>query len=325
MRLFLVTCGALLAAGCGSTARHLSPAEPAARAAAAGATTATRPSTSAAAATTAPTTSTAVTPRTASSAAPPPPRLPRLPIASRWALPPIVRLSAPAHAPAAARRRVLRSAVLALAPAARRAVSRGDALAVLAPLAGLPRSVAPVLVLDARGGTAHVQATSIPATRAVLAALLALPRAARPTILLERATADGADAQGPPKPRPGELASLAPVYVAAGSRYGIDWRVLAAINVVETGLGSNLSTSSAGAVGWMQFMPGTWREYGVDASGDGVADPYDPEDAIYAAARLLQANGAAHDLRRAIFAYNHAWWYVDRVLHIAATLPQTPA
>jgi soluble lytic murein transglycosylase-like protein len=182
-----------------------------------------------------------------------------------------------------------------------------------------------VLVLDAHGATAHVQATSIPATRAVLTALLALPRAARPAILLERAAADGADAQGPPRPRPGELASLAPVYVAAGSRYGIDWRVLAAINQVETGLGSNLSTSSAGAVGWMQFMPGTWREYGVDASGDGVADPYDPEDAIYAAARLLQANGAARDLRRAIFAYNHAWWYVDRVLRIAASLPQTPA
>jgi membrane-bound lytic murein transglycosylase B len=304
---------ALVAAGCGGAApAHRESTAPAAHASVSLPTA----STSAGATTTTP---------NRAPAAPPPPRLPRLPLASRWALPPIMRLQATAAAPAGARRRVARSAILALAPPARRAVARGAALAVLTPLADLPRAAAPVLVLDARGQTARVQATSIPATRAVLTALLALPRALRPTILLERAAADGADAHGPPKPRAGELASLAPVYVAAGSRYGVDWRVLAAINEVETGLGSNLSTSTAGAVGWMQFMPGTWREYGVDASGDGVADPYDPEDAIYAAARLLQANGAARDLRRAVFAYNHAWWYVDRVLAIAASLPRAPA
>ena len=79
-----------------------------------------------------------------------------------------------------------------------------------------------------------------------------------------------------------------------------------------------MSVSSAGAVGWMQFMPGTWRSYGVDASGDGIADPTDPYDAIESAAIYLEASGARRDIRRALFSYNHAWWYVDQVLRIAA-------
>jgi murein DD-endopeptidase MepM/ murein hydrolase activator NlpD len=115
----------------------------------------------------------------------------------------------------------------------------------------------------------------------------------------------------------GPPAFLIPIYQAAGRRYGVPWQVLAAINSVETNYGRDLSTSSAGAVGWMQFMPGTWREYAVDVSHTGRPNPYDPRDAIFAAAHLLQANGAAHDLRGAIFAYNHATWYVDAVLALA--------
>ena len=111
-------------------------------------------------------------------------------------------------------------------------------------------------------------------------------------MLLEPAPGDLADATGPPPPRAGELASLKPVYMQAGMRHGVNWKVLAAINVVETGLGTNISVSSAGAVGWMQFMPGTWRSYGVDASGDGIADPNDPYDAIESAAIYLEASGA---------------------------------
>jgi murein DD-endopeptidase MepM/ murein hydrolase activator NlpD len=64
----------------------------------------------------------------------------------------------------------------------------------------------------------------------------------------------------------------------------------------------------------MQFMPQTWQEWGVDADRDGFANPYSPQDAIFAAARYLQASGAEHDLARAIFAYNHADWYVAEVL-----------
>jgi hypothetical protein len=110
---------------------------------------------------------------------------------------------------------------------------------------------------------------------------------------------------------------LAPIYEAAAARYGLGSRgpsVLAAINFVETDFGRNLGTSSAGAVGWMQFEPQSWAAYGVDANGDGRRDPYNPEDAIFAAANLLRAAGAPRDWRSAIFTYNHAAWYVNEVL-----------
>ena len=68
-------------------------------------------------------------------------------------------------------------------------------------------------------------------------------------------------------------------------------------------------------------MPGTWRMYGTDANGDGVADPYDPEDAIFSAARYLDAAGIEQDVRKAVWAYNHANWYVNDVLRMAASIP----
>ena len=110
---------------------------------------------------------------------------------------------------------------------------------------------------------------------------------------------------------------LVPIYQAASNRYGLGPQgqaVLAGINAVETAFGTNLGPSSAGAVGWMQFMPSTWATYGVDANGDGVKDPNNPEDAIYAAASYLKAAGMPADTYGAIFAYNHADWYVEEVL-----------
>jgi murein DD-endopeptidase MepM/ murein hydrolase activator NlpD len=107
--------------------------------------------------------------------------------------------------------------------------------------------------------------------------------------------------------------SLISIYQAAGRRYDIPWQVLAAINGIETDYGRNLSVSSAGAIGWMQFMPATWSEYAVSV-GKGKPSPYDPRAAIFAAAHLLAANGGKSHLRQAIFAYNHASWYVDAVL-----------
>ena len=107
---------------------------------------------------------------------------------------------------------------------------------------------------------------------------------------------------------------LLPIYQAAGMQYGIRWEVLAGINEIETDYGRNLNVSSAGAVGWMQFMPATWKQYGVDANQDGVKDPFNPVDAIFASARYLKAAGGDTDIRKAIFAYNHADWYVDSVL-----------
>ena len=74
----------------------------------------------------------------------------------------------------------------------------------------------------------------------------------------------------------------------------------------------------------MQFMPATWKDYGVDGNKDGLADPYSPVDAIFAAARYLKAAGADKDLRGAVYAYNHADWYVDSVLLRAQVIGGMP-
>jgi hypothetical protein len=117
---------------------------------------------------------------------------------------------------------------------------------------------------------------------------------------------------------------LLPIYKAAGVQYGVPWQILAAINEIETNYGTDLAVSSAGAVGWMQFMPSTWLQYGVDALNAGYADPYSPVDAIFAAARYLRAAGAATNLRAAILAYNHSEEYVDSVLLRAKLISTYP-
>ncbi len=118
---------------------------------------------------------------------------------------------------------------------------------------------------------------------------------------------------------------LIPIYQAAGIEYQVPWQVLAAINEIESDYGRNLSVSSAGAVGWMQFLPSTFKEYAVDANGDGVADPYNPVDAIFTAARYLHAAGASKNLAQAVFAYNHATWYVQSVLLRAKLIGGIPS
>ncbi|GIK77588.1 MAG: hypothetical protein BroJett022_12780 [Actinomycetes bacterium] len=118
---------------------------------------------------------------------------------------------------------------------------------------------------------------------------------------------------------------LLPIYQACGTQYGIPWEVLASINRIETAFGTNLNVSTAGAQGWMQFMPATWEMYGVDANNDGRKDPYNPVDAICAAARYLKAAGGEAELYQAIFAYNHADWYVDEVLLYAKQYGNLPS
>jgi len=117
---------------------------------------------------------------------------------------------------------------------------------------------------------------------------------------------------------------LLPIYQAAGTDYGIPWQVLAAINEVETDYGRDLSVSSAGAEGWMQFLPAEWAQYGVDANGDGFKDPYNPADAIFAAARYLRAAGGSTNIREAVYSYNHSQAYVDSVMLRAKLLGGTP-
>lgn len=121
---------------------------------------------------------------------------------------------------------------------------------------------------------------------------------------------------------PGPPRNLIPIYIEASNAYGLGDRgpqILAAINKIETDFGRlNEVTSYAGAIGWMQFMPATWETYATDGDGDGTSDPYNPTDAIHAAARYLQAAGAPDDWYDAIWAYNHADWYVQDVEETAA-------
>jgi len=118
---------------------------------------------------------------------------------------------------------------------------------------------------------------------------------------------------------------LLPIYQACGTEYGIPWEVLASINKIETAFGTNTNVSSAGAVGWMQFLPSSWEQFGLDANGDGKKDPYNPVDAICAAAHYLKLAGGNKDLYQAIFAYNHADWYVQEVLLYARAYGRLPS
>lgn len=111
------------------------------------------------------------------------------------------------------------------------------------------------------------------------------------------------------------------LYRAAGARYGLSWAILAGIGEVECDHGRDPDPSctrpgaenAAGAGGPMQFLASTWQQYGVDGDGDGIRNRWDPADAIFSAANYLKASGAPGDYRRAIYAYNHAWWYVEEV------------
>ena len=107
---------------------------------------------------------------------------------------------------------------------------------------------------------------------------------------------------------------------AAATCPGLPWTVLAGIGAVETGHGAVVRRSVKGAVGPMQFLPDTFSAYGIDASGDGVADVQNPTDAVYSAARYLCLWGAGRGgqaLYDAVWAYNHADWYVRRVFAFA--------
>ena len=97
-------------------------------------------------------------------------------------------------------------------------------------------------------------------------------------------------------------------YLEAERRFGVAWQVLAAVNFVESAFGRLRNASTAGAQGPMQFLPSTWRAYGLGGDID------DPRDAILGAANYLHASGAPRDYRRALFAYNHSPAYVDAVL-----------
>jgi hypothetical protein len=112
------------------------------------------------------------------------------------------------------------------------------------------------------------------------------------------------------------------LYQAAAARYKLDWTILAGIGTVECDNGQDPAPSCtvegalnyAGAGGPAQFLVSTWQRYGVTPSGQGTPDMWNPADAIFSMANYLRASGAPQHWRQAIFAYNHAWWYVADVL-----------
>jgi membrane-bound lytic murein transglycosylase B len=106
-------------------------------------------------------------------------------------------------------------------------------------------------------------------------------------------------------------AHLSRWYRQAQRRFGVRWQLLAAVNLVETAFGRMRNASVAGARGPMQFLPSTWRIYGLGGDID------DPRDAIMGAANYLRASGALADERRALYAYNHSWLYVEAVRRYA--------
>ena len=108
-------------------------------------------------------------------------------------------------------------------------------------------------------------------------------------------------------------------YLEAQRTYGVDASYLASINFIESSFGRNNGPSSAGALGPMQFLPGTWANYG---QGGNV---WDPHDAIMAAARYLVHYGAPNDMRSAIFHYNLDFDYVDAVEFFARAIRADPA
>jgi hypothetical protein len=134
---------------------------------------------------------------------------------------------------------------------------------------------------------------------------------------------------GPQTVNVGRPNSYLELYKASATRCpGLSWTVLAAIGQVESSHGRNNGPSSAGALGPMQFMPATWKHYGVDGDGDGKADIWSPYDAVPGAANYLCANGAGkggEKLRKAIWFYNHSWDYVNKVMGIAEAYARTYA
>ena len=117
-------------------------------------------------------------------------------------------------------------------------------------------------------------------------------------------------------PDPSEFRAI---YKQAGMQFGIPWQLIEAVHQVESGKsGSTTTRSYAGAQGPMQFMSGTWRHYGIDGDGDGTADANNVVDAIYGGANLLAQSGAdVGDIDGALFNYNHAQWYVNKVKAVA--------
>jgi soluble lytic murein transglycosylase-like protein len=149
----------------------------------------------------------------------------------------------------------------------------------------------------ARATLRRLPSALVPAARDVIAAHRELFRITPPISV--RGIRTG------PAEQPGTLLAY---YREGERRFHVSWRVLAAVNFVESAFNKLRSRSAAGAQGPMQFIPATWRVYGLGG------DVHDPHDAILGAANYLHAAGAPAHLRRALHAYNPSAAYADAVL-----------
>ncbi len=175
----------------------------------------------------------------------------------------------------------------------------------------------------------------VPLGTALMVATIVTPAVA--SVLAGRCSTVGADGtldvlEPPPAPGPERRASLTnpptdipekvlALYQEAAAAHGLPWPLLAGVGMAETNHGRLTATSSAGAQGLMQFMRATFAAYGVDGNGDGRATITNDADSIHSAANYLAALGAGEGgdgVRRALFGYNHATWYVNDVLAYAA-------
>jgi hypothetical protein len=220
----------------------------------------------------------------------------------------------------------------------------GLALALPAPNAAIPSSVRPLaatLIRTEQSLDAAIDRwdkTTEPPHDVTLLALYEQriirvlgerPKLARAVVQLDPAAADDVAARvdlkalvasGPvprasPKVGPAPpAAQLLAWYREAQRRFHVRWQLLAAVNFVESAFGRLRSTSEAGARGPMQFLPSTWRIYGMGGDID------DPHDAILAAANYLRRSGAPRSYDRALFAYNHSMHYVRAVRRFASRM-----
>jgi len=191
-----------------------------------------------------------------------------------------------------------------------------------------------IVVPFALAGAMVAAVTLLGASALIL--MLAVARA--PTVDL----ASGAPTSGTYAPSAQALAAIPPRYLAlyraAAARFGLDWTILAGIGRVECDHGMDPAPSctvegqfnDAGAGGPAQFLASTWQRYGITPDGSGVPDMWNPADAIFSMANYLRAAGAPGNYPRAIFAYNHATWYVAEVLawarrYRAAFMPRAAA
>ncbi len=175
---------------------------------------------------------------------------------------------------------------------------------------------------SARLGLVHQVAGLISAPGVSLATLTTkVARILGPSGRIEQLSGQLPVSSAPKGTRPTTYIEL---FKASAAQYchGMSWTVLAAIGQIESADGANMGPSSAGALGPMQFLPSTWAQWGIDAFGQtGTPNVMNPYDAVPSAARMLCADGAAaggRSLYNAIFDYNHADWYVNEVLALAA-------